>query len=290
MKKIPLFDSKYHHGANCLLILPSDSMFWVFCRFLSFFVVVAAVVVVLIVIIVVGGCDMVVLLQFFFFTRQCLHFLARLPLFRAILLPIPFRAVRSLCLFIFFFLVLLLLLSRCPYSSPTPLTAEREVAFVSAPSNKKHFYFARIYIYSSEIVALWWYTNKNRLAYTEYICIMYIYIYGTDLLYYKANKTRTYGPHTYKHPACNDINVKRRQWENVLHEKLKMGWRKQQRQQQQQQSHNNHFKKIMILTFNNNKIKRRTNTMNSLRSSRFVRTVSMCMAILLPKTKEKKYV
>lgn len=27
MKKIPLFDSKYHHGANCLLILLSDSMF-----------------------------------------------------------------------------------------------------------------------------------------------------------------------------------------------------------------------------------------------------------------------
>lgn len=26
-EKIPLFDSKYHHGANCLLILPSDSMF-----------------------------------------------------------------------------------------------------------------------------------------------------------------------------------------------------------------------------------------------------------------------
>lgn len=76
-KKIPLFDSKYHHGANCLLILPSDSMFWIFRRFLSFPLLLLLL--------------LVVLLQFFFFTCQCLHVLACLPFFSChfIAYPIP---------------------------------------------------------------------------------------------------------------------------------------------------------------------------------------------------------
>lgn len=129
-KKIPLFDSKYHHGANCLLILPSDSMFWIFRRCLSFPLLLL----------------LVVLLQFFFFTCQCLHVLACLPFFRVILLPIPSHAGRPLSLSLHLILILGAIVVVLPifFTSNADCRTKGGIRFGSV--EQKHFYFALIFI------------------------------------------------------------------------------------------------------------------------------------------------